>query len=130
MNPTVKRIWFSETGAIHMLVETEKVRLQIFENVKAIIDGDFKAIVFDGEEKLAEICFTLPFEGSSFIRTLESVSVDVSSSFKDNNDHADRSNGNDLFANIKPVLWFSNDKSVDDYTIRFETDNLFAIEAL
>lgn len=130
LNPTVKRIWFSETGAIHMLVETEKVRLQIFENVKAIIDGDFKAIVFDGEEKLAEICFTLPFEGSSFIRTLESVSVDVSSSFKDNNDHVDRSNGNDLFANIKPVLGFSNDKSVDDYTIRFETDNLFAIEAL
>lgn len=102
LKPTVEKVWISESELLHLSVKTSSVKMKIFETVDATIDGDFKAVVYHGDNRLGEISFTLPEKGALSPCVMEGLTMDSPTHFSENT----------------------------DYAIQFETDNLFAIEVL
>lgn len=77
LNPRVLKTEVSETGAIILMVSTNAASLEIYETVKATIDGSFKINIIDGENVAGEAYITLPFKGSENSATLTGICTNL-----------------------------------------------------
>ena len=74
IGPKVIKQRQSETGAIEISVQTNSTQnLYIFENIKAVVDGCFKAVIWDDQIRVGEAFFALPYEGAKEKYELSSI---------------------------------------------------------
>ena len=100
LNPKVISQIKSETNAIEIIIKTSAVNnMLIYKNVPAVVDGCIKAVLWDGDIKVGEAFFALPYCGSISDFTLSSICR------------------SELLEHEK------------DYTITFEAEKLWAIES-
>lgn len=99
LSPVLIKQVQSKTGAVEVYVKLHSTpNLCIFDNVTAVVDGCIKAILWDGEKKMGEAFFALPYHGAT--KDCELSSICRSSELKGN----------------------------QKYTITFESERLWAIE--
>ena len=77
LNPRILKTEVSETGAIILMVSTNAASLEIYETVKATIDGSFKINIIDGKNVAGEAYITLPFKGSENSATLTGICTNL-----------------------------------------------------
>ncbi len=78
LSPKLKEQRVTETGAVRLTVETKAARdVAIYDEVKAVIDGSFKALLLDNEEVVGEAIFVLPFGGAWESEEVDSICIDV-----------------------------------------------------
>lgn len=99
LNPELIKQERSNTGAIRVNIKLHSTpNLRIFENVPAVVDGCIKAALWDGEKKVGEAYFALPYCGATKDCELSSIC-----------------RGSDL-------------KRRQNYIVTFEAEHLWAIE--
>ena len=55
----------TETGAVELMIKVQPTQnLFVYENVPAVVDGAFYAVLIDGEDIVDSVCFSLPYKGS------------------------------------------------------------------
>lgn len=102
LNPNVKSLSVSETGAVLIDVEVEGSRkhpLTIYQSVSAVVDGFFCAKLWLKDENIGQAIFALPWNGANYNTTLHGICR-------------------------KPL------KPAERYEITFEPYNLWAIEEI
>lgn len=77
LNPTVNSMEILNTGNVELLVDVKKKTIKIFDTVKAVIDGSFKANLLVNGEVVGTAFLTLPYCGSENTVTLKTIFVDI-----------------------------------------------------
>lgn len=78
--PTFEEIKQSESGAVSAAVKTQPAPVVIFGDVKAVVDGSVKAILYSGGKAAAHTCFALPLGGAREALTTNIVFRDAADS--------------------------------------------------
>ena len=78
--PTFEEIRQSESGAVSAAVKIQPAPVVIFGDVKAVVDGSVKAILYSGGKAAAHTCFALPLGGAREALTTNIVFRDAADS--------------------------------------------------
>lgn len=81
--PAFEEIRQSESGAVSAAVKTQPAPVVIFGDVKAVVDGSVKAILYSGGKAAAHTCFALPLGGAREALTTNIVFRDAADSHGD-----------------------------------------------
>ncbi len=94
LSPTVKSVSTTETGTVESVISVASCNVKIFEEVNAVIDGSFSAVLWDDDDNFAgEIVFVLPFDGSAEKQSIKGMCTSAKHS------------KNYRLEFIKPKLW-------------------------
>ena len=94
LSPTVKSVSTTETGTVESVISVDSCNVKIFEEVNAVIDGSFSAVLWDDDDNFAgEIVFVLPFDGSAEKQSIKGMCTSAKNS------------KNYRLEFIKPKLW-------------------------
>ena len=94
LSPTVKSVSTTETGTVESVISVDSCNVKIFEEVNAVIDGSFSAVLWDDDDNFAgEIVFVLPFDGSAEKQSIKGMCTSAKHS------------KNYRLEFIKPKLW-------------------------
>ena len=77
LNPQVAKIQILSTGNVELLVDVNKKTIKIFDTVKAVIDGSFKAKLLVNGDIVGTAFLTLPYCGSENTVTLKTIFINV-----------------------------------------------------
>ena len=119
LSPTVKSVSTTETGTVESVISVDSCNVKIFEEVNAVIDGSFSAVLWDDDDNFAgEIVFVLPFDGSAEKQSIKGMCTSAKHS------------KNYRLEFIKPKLWLiesdtqtsSENKTVNINFSKFKSD--------
>ena len=76
LSPRAIKQRYTDTGTFKLTVETQPTPdMKIFDEVNAVVDGTFKAILLDNDEIAGEVLFALPFDGAVKKTTMEGYCI-------------------------------------------------------
>lgn len=74
ISPIVLEQTQSKTNAVTLKVQIQPAQdLKIYDTVDAVVDGSFKAVLWDGNSRVGEAYFVLPYNGATSSTTLEGI---------------------------------------------------------